>query len=117
MVNPENVNFYAKVTGFEKVAESLCTPPGQTNHHGHPLNFPTMIKQAGQGHLLVASTNQQIKLFDIGANQMMELEKKHTKNITGLYSSATQLASCSADGTVQMYDPRTFAAHTTLQGG
>jgi hypothetical protein len=47
MVNPENVNFYAKVTGFEKVAESLCTPPGQTNHHGHPLNFPTMIKQAG----------------------------------------------------------------------
>jgi hypothetical protein len=68
MMNPENLQFYTKVSGFDKVADSMCTMPNQTNHHGHPLHYPHLIKQAGPLHLLVASTNQQLKLFDINAN-------------------------------------------------
>lgn len=57
-LNPEtNVNFYSKISGFDKCAEVITTPPGMTNHNGHPLNYPHLIEKTSNSCLLVANTN------------------------------------------------------------
>jgi hypothetical protein len=64
--NPEqSVNFYSKVSGFVLQHQTNTTPPGITNHHGHPLHYPFLLAKASQTHLLAASTNKVVQIYDI----------------------------------------------------
>jgi hypothetical protein len=58
--NPEILTFYPKISGFNKVAETFSTPSGITNHYGHPLHYPNILRKASNTHLLLSNTMHQI---------------------------------------------------------
>ena len=76
-INPEVVTFYSRTSGFRKVCEVKSTPPGQTNHHGHPLHYPTLL-QVSQSNLIAANTSQCLQMVDTQKGIIHEFEKKHT---------------------------------------
>jgi WD40 repeat protein len=75
--NPEVVTFYSRCSGFRKVSEVKSTPPGQTNHHGHPLHYPTLL-QVHKNNLISANTCQGIQYVDTYKNTLTDFDKKHT---------------------------------------
>ena len=58
MSNPESVSFYNKITGFIKTSEVLSSPPGITNHNGHPLHYPFIMSKVTNRSMITANTDK-----------------------------------------------------------
>jgi WD40 repeat protein len=81
----------------------LTTPPGMTNHHGHPLNYPFLLTKASRTHLLAANTNKVVQLYDIQQNKLIDIEQRHTATITDIFcdlNAPNVFLTSSEDGTV-----------------
>lgn len=107
---PQNIENY--FTPEQKKPLKPYTPLMLIDSHGAAVNAIHIY----QDHLVSASGDRAVKVFNIHTGECVATCKGHTKGIACVQYDGKRIVSGSSDNTIRIYDPATGAEVACLQG-
>lgn len=108
--DPQNIENY--FTPEQRKPLRPYTPLMLIDSHGAAVNAIHIY----QDHLVSASGDRAVKVFDIHTGECVATCKGHTKGIACVQYDGKRIVSGSSDNTIRIYDPATEAEVACLQG-